>query len=43
MLPHYGQEGVDAAGYQSPPSMSQTLPIRLVDYFVSADSLLLLA
>lgn len=32
MLPHYGEKGVDAAVYQSP---SQTLPIRLVDYFVS--------
>lgn len=37
MLPHYGEEGVDASGYQSPASMSQTLPIRLVDYFVSAN------
>lgn len=36
MLPHYGNEGVDATGYQSPASVSQTLPIRLVDYFVSA-------
>lgn len=36
MLPHYGEEGVDATGYQSPKSLSQTLPIRLVDYFVSA-------
>lgn len=35
MLPHYGEEGVDATGYQSPASVSQTLPIRLVDYFVS--------
>ena len=35
MLPHYGKEGVDATGYQSPASVSQTLPIRLVDYFVS--------
>ncbi|CAM9515935.1 unnamed protein product, partial [Sphacelaria rigidula] len=34
MLPHYGEEGVDAAGYQSPNSVSQTLPMRLVDYFV---------
>eukprot|EP00752_Nemacystus_decipiens_P011001 g9775.t1 len=34
MLPHYGKEGVDVAGYQSPSSLSQTLPIRLVDYFV---------
>lgn len=37
MLPHYGKEGVDATGYQSPASVSQTLPIRLVDYFVSAN------
>lgn len=36
MLPHYGKEGVDAEAYQSPASVSQTLPIRLVDYFVSA-------
>lgn len=35
MLPHYGKEGVDTTGYQSPASVSQTLPIRLVDYFVS--------
>ncbi|CAM9591708.1 unnamed protein product, partial [Ectocarpus fasciculatus] len=34
MLPHYGKEGGDATGYQSPASLSQTLPIRLIDYFV---------
>ncbi|CAN0507904.1 unnamed protein product [Ectocarpus sp. 12 AP-2014] len=34
MLPHYGKEGGEATGYQSPASLSQTLPIRLVDYFV---------
>lgn len=38
MLPHYGKDGVDATGYQSPASVSQTLPIRLVDYFVSANT-----
>ena len=36
MLPHYGEEGVDATRYQSPASQSQTMPIRLVDYFVSS-------
>ena len=38
MLPHYREEGVDATRYQSPASVSQTMPIRLVDYFVSAFS-----
>lgn len=43
MLPHYGKEGVDATGYQSPASVSQTLPIRLVDYFVSTNHAWLLS
>lgn len=34
MLPHYREEGVASKVYQSPASVAQTLPIRLVDYFV---------
>ena len=34
MLPHYGEQGVASKGYLRTASVSQTLPIRLVDYFV---------